>query len=196
MSSPDPKVIAAIQERTMPFVNDPTYAPTLYGAMGRMILLWGRLEKSLDDLLIAGIIISKNSSGESHNMYVSLARKLTLLVQIFHKSKQLKPLHARAVSLVNDIRKNSGDRNLIIHAGWRGFEEGNTEKIKMQHLKHENDQVVISDFTVSITNLSDMCSNFHLCNAKIIALLLDIQEILKESQARARARAGRRPPTC
>jgi len=186
MSHPDPDVIAAIQKRTVPFTDDPTYARTFYDAMGRMVLLSGRLEKALDDLVIAGIVIAKDS-GEATDIYVSLKRKLKLLIGIFHKSTELRQFHGRVVALAEDIRTNSNDRNFIIHASWTGFEDGQPNKLTMQHLKYADGHVITNDFTVTVENLSHMCSNFHLCYAKILALQIDIREILKEAQARAGA---------
>jgi hypothetical protein len=176
---PDPDVIAAIQERTMPFTDDPAYAAKFYDAMGRMLLLWGRVEKSLDDLLISGIVISQDGD-DSQEVYVSLKRKLKLLINIFHNSSDLLPFHGRVVALAEDIRKNSNDRNFIVHAGWIGFEGGAPNKLKLQHLRHTPGHVTISDFTVTIEMLSQLGSNFHLCNAKILALQIDTLEILKK----------------
>ena len=181
MSHPDPDIIAAIQQQTMTFTDDPIYAARFCDAMGRMLLLWGRIEKSLDDLLISGIVISRDSD-ESHDVYISLKRKLNLLANIFHNSTHLRPLHSRAVALAEDIRNNSKDRNRIIHASWIGFEDGIPAKLKMQHLKHEPGHVTVSDFTVTIEMLSQLGSNFHLCNSKILALQIDTLEILKKAR--------------
>jgi hypothetical protein len=186
MSQIDAEIIAAIQEQTKPFTDDPPYAPAFYDAMGRTLFVWGRLEKALDDLLVASVVIGK-SSGQTHEMYVSLSRKLKLLVNIFDKSPELKHLHERAVSLAEDIRNNASNRNLVFHASLVGFDKGPPNSLKMQHVKSENDHITVSDFLVPMKNLSEMASNFHLCTSKILSLLIKVVPIMKQVQARGSA---------
>ena len=190
----DQEVIAAIQRETMPFVDDPPYAAGFYDAMGRMVLMWGRLEQELDNLLIAAIVVAKKSTGETHEMYISLSRKLKLLKLIYRSCEELMPLYGSVTTIASDIKKNGDNRSFVIHASWTGFQDGNPPKLTMQHLSHETGTVTVSKFGPTISDLSKLCANFHLCRAKILYVLFATDEISKKVQGLGGAQARHSPP--
>ena len=189
MSQIDAEIIAAIQKQTKPFTDDPPFAPAFYDAMGRTLLVWGRLEKALDDLLVASIIIGK-SGDLTHQTYISLSQKLKILINIFNKSPDLKHLLERTSLLAEEVKQNASNRNFVFHASLAGFDNGPPNSLKMQHVKLENDHITVSDFLVPMRNLSEMASNFHLCTSKILSLLIEVVPIMKQVQARRDAPAG------
>lgn len=192
MSTPDQELIALIQQQTMPFVDDPKYANNFYNAMGRMVLMWGRLEKTLDDLLVYSITIAK-AHGESRDMCVPLGRRLKLLTSIYNSCPDLKTFSARATSLAEEIKKNGKNRHFIVHASWTGFNDGDPPTLAMKNLHHDSSSFAIRGFTVKIDDLTNMCSNFHLCTAKILSLIMDILDILKKVQGKVVAQTDRPP---
>jgi hypothetical protein len=163
MTIPDHKEISRIiQEMTMPFVDDPPYAVDFYNAMGRMVLVWGRLEHSLDDLVTFAFATATARDG-SYEMRTALGRRLDLLRSIYYNCEVLRPLHERVVALTAIVKDNAHDRNLVLHSSWLGFQDGNPPTLKMHNIKHHQGSVTISDFGPSIVNLQQMSHNFHLC---------------------------------
>jgi hypothetical protein len=195
VAMPEQEFIARIQQETMPFVSDPPYSAEFYDAVGRMALIWGRLEQSLDDLLIAALFFS--GKVKDYEIYTSINRKLTTLKHIYNNSNELKPLHGRAAALSADIKMNSEKRNKIIHAGWTGFKDGNPPRITMRLLKIDTSSglVTADDFEPSLENFRHMTANFHLCRAKTLSLLFATSEIVKKAQGQAGAPSGHLPPS-
>ncbi len=194
MSISEQERITQIQQDTMPFVNDPPVAVTFYEGMGRMAILWGRLEQSLDDLLIAAILVAKGK--DDYDIYTSLARKLKLLKSLYYNCQDLKHLHGRATSLAADITMNSDNRNPLIHASLLRFEDGNPPRMVMRNLKYEDrGSLTVTTLSPSVSDLGHMLNNFHLCRAKILLLFSDTVEIWKKVQARADAPARHSPPS-
>jgi uncharacterized protein involved in high-affinity Fe2+ transport len=193
MSISEQDLIARIQRETMPFVADPPYSAKFYDAAGRMMLMWGRLEQSLDDLLVAALYFSKKV--EEYDIYTSLNRKLTTLKHIYINTNELKPLHGRAVAIAADVKMNADKRNPIMHASWTGFKDGDPPRITMTLLKIDKGSVTLTDFEPSLTDFTHMTANFHLCRAKILSLLFATSEIMKKAQAQGGGPTDRSPPS-
>jgi hypothetical protein len=178
MALPNKEEISRIiRETTMPFVNDPPYAIDFYNAMGRMVLVWGRLEHSLDDLVTFAFVTSI-ARGGSHKMETALGRRLELLKSIYYNCELLKPLHEQVVILTARVQENANHRNLILHSSWKGFQDGDPPTLKMHNVKHRQGSVTASDFEAPIFKLEQMIHNFHLCTSEIKAMILSTGEII------------------
>src|SRR5665213_1767471 len=87
--SPDPDYVTfLIQARTEPFENLPPYADDFFNAIGRAVLMWGKLEQSLDNLLLTAINAAARY-GPRREMQIALGRKLELLKDIFKTCEPL-----------------------------------------------------------------------------------------------------------
>jgi hypothetical protein len=193
MAISERELIARIQRDTMPFVTDPPYSAQFYEAAGRMALMWGRLEQSLDDLLVAALYFSKKV--EEYDIYTALNRKLTTLKHIYSNTSELRPLHGRIVTIASDVKINSDKRNQIMHASWTGFRDGDPPRITMTLLKIDKGSVTVTDLEPSLTDFTKMTANFHLCRAKILSLLFATSEIVKKARGQASGQAGHSPPS-
>jgi hypothetical protein len=192
MSLPDEEEISRIiHEVTMPFLNDPPYAVDFYSAMGRMVLVWGNLEHSLDDLVTFAFVTSI-ARGGSHKMETALGRRLDLLKSIYRTCEVLMPLHERVVALTARVKENARHRNLVLHSSWKGFQDGNPPTLKLRNVQHHRGEVTVNDFEANILTLEQIIHNFHLCTSEIRALVLSTAAIVDhklwaDAQAKATA---------
>ena len=124
-----------------------------YIAVGRLVLMWGKLEQSLDNLVITAINIAKRTAPE-RQFFVPLGRKLTLFRELYSESVDLRPLERDAHALADEIEALGNHRHMIVHSNWLGFDDGPPPKLKMRHLKHKKGNITISRVTPTITDLA------------------------------------------
>lgn len=160
--------------------------------------MWGKLEQSLDNLLLTAINIA-NREGSAHEMQIALGRKLKLLREIYSSCTALVPLSALATAVADKVKACGEDRHLVIHANWVGFDDGPPPTMVMRHLKHKAGNITISRVAPQIAHLAQMAGNFHAARSEVLSLLLATNEridpeIWQRAQEQARKGGGRFPP--
>jgi hypothetical protein len=103
-----------------PFADDPPYASEFYAAIGRLMVMWGKLEGAMDMLAYsARTIISKDPYSEGPR--AGMNRKIRALRKAFrsHPSHANNQVFIRSVLL--GILKASKKRNAIVHGICHGF---------------------------------------------------------------------------
>src|ERR1700691_2244947 len=78
-----------------PFADQPPYADDFYNAIGRAVVMWGRLEQLIDVLVSTAAGISALRS-ELPETPIALGRKLRFLTETFENCATLKPLQSKA----------------------------------------------------------------------------------------------------
>lgn len=199
MDGPSPETVSLIiHHKTEPFVDDPPYADDFYNSVGRAVLMWGKLEQSLDNLLITVINIAAKHD-QQFEMLTNLGRKLVLLKTIYKKCKPLHPLKKTASSLSREIQSLGDDRNMIIHSNWIGFDDGPPPSLVMRNLKHANGRITVTKVAPQISHLAQIAGASHRLRADVLALLLSTQELVDPElwkKAREQASQGdkKNPP--
>jgi hypothetical protein len=199
MTNPPPELVTfVIQAQTEPFKDDPPYADDFYNAVGRMALMWGKLEQSLDNLVVTAIYIAKRTAPE-RKFFVALGRKLNLFRELYSECADLQPLEKTAHDLADEIGKLGDHRHMIIHSNWLGFEDGPPPKLRMRHLAHKKGNITISRVTPTIADLARLAGAFHGARSRVLGLLLATNEridpeIWKRAQEQAPSGGGHFPP--
>jgi hypothetical protein len=166
-----------IQAGTTPFQNDPSYAAEFYDAVGRVVLLWGKLEQSLDFLIVTALNIHAQTSPR-RPFVIPLGRKLDLLKTLYSDCKELTPLERDVHSVAEGVRELGNQRHLIVHSNWLGFDDGPPPKLRMRHVGHKKGVVTISNVTPSMEDLSRLAVAFHAARSKILQLHLFTGELV------------------
>jgi hypothetical protein len=158
-----------------PFENLPPYADDFFNAIGRAVLMWGKLEQSLDNLLLTAINVDAHH-GERREMQTALGRKLKLLRSIYATCPPLLPLHKRAVTLTERIKTHGDDRHLVMHSTWLGFDDGPPPRILLTNIKHNAGQVRIKEVKPTLDQFAQIAGTFHGARAEALALLISTNE--------------------
>ena len=189
--------IVVIQPMTEPFDNLPPYADDFFNAIGRAVLMWGKLEQSIDNLLLTAINID-GPHGERRPMQVALGRKLNLLKEIYKTCPPLMPLRDRANALTERIKNHGEDRHLVMHSTWLRFEDGPPPRIVLKNVKHNGGRVRFRDVEPTYSMLVQIAGTFQGARAETLSLLTATNECggpeWKEVQRQALRGAGRSPP--
>jgi hypothetical protein len=173
-----PEILSlVIQAQTTPFQDDPSYAADFYEAVGRVVLLWGKLEQSLDFLVVTALNIHAQTSPR-RTFVVPLGGKLDLLKTLYSDCKELTPLERDVHAAAEVIRGLGHQRHLIIHSNWLGFDDGPPPKLHMRHFGHNKGLVRISRVTPSMDELRSLAIAFHAGRSKIVQLHLSTGELV------------------
>jgi hypothetical protein len=195
---PPELVTLIIQAQTTPFQDDPPYADDFYMAVGRVVLLWGKLEQNLDFLVVTAINVEARNS-KRRLFKVPLGPKLELFRSIYSDCKELRPLKAEAHVLAKAIEDLGEQRHLIVHSNWLGFDDGPPQKLRMRHVGHRKGMITISNVNPSMDDLSRLSVAFHTTRSRIVSLHLQTGELVdpaiwEKAQEQARAGANGVPP--
>jgi hypothetical protein len=196
---PSPEVITFIlRSRTEPFKDDPPFADDFYNAIGRVVLMWGRLEQSLDNLVVSALTIASRTA-PARPFMVSLNRKLTLLRELFSQCPDLQPLQSRADALADRIEAHGNDRHLVVHTNWLHFDEGPPPRIIGRHLKHKSGKIIVKRVFPGIAQLAQIAGARRGARVEALAMLVAMTElidpeVLQKAPEQAQSGDGRFPP--
>jgi hypothetical protein len=172
MADPDPPFTARISVTSAPFGDDPPYAVDFYTTIGKIVLLWGRLERQLDALLSMAINIAARS-GIQEQMPHQLRRRLTLLERLYCDCGELSHYKDAASNLLRDIRETSEERHMVIHSNWGGFEHGPPPRLVLTHQKYKGDKVLIYRPKPTLVELNQLAANIDGLNTQLLGLTFD-----------------------
>jgi hypothetical protein len=147
-------LVVEIGIQPSPFVADPPYAPAFYEALGRVIVIWGRLEQNLTLFLQEALNIAR-LQGIDEQMQVSLTGKTNLIKKIFGRCSVLADRRDDVATLMNDIVTASDDRNLLIHSSVSGFIDGDPPRLLLQNIKYKNDKILIRSIRPSMVEINE-----------------------------------------
>jgi hypothetical protein len=192
-------VIVVIDDATPePFENLPAYADDFFNAIGRAVLMWGKLEQSLDNLLLTAINVDA-LHGERRPMQVALGKKLNLLKEVYKTCPPLLALRARANALATRTKNLGDDRHLVMHSTWLRFEDGPPPRIVLRNIKHSGGRVRIREFEPTFAHLVQIAGAFHGARAEALTLLVSTNECgdpgWEEARRQALQEDGHCPPT-
>jgi hypothetical protein len=189
--------LVIIQEMADPFDNLPPYADDFFNAIGRAVLMWGKLEQALDNLLLTAINIDA-LHGERREMLVALGRKLQLLKTTYKACPALLPLRGRANALAERIGNLSEDRHFVIHSTWLRFEDGPPPCIVLTNVKHNRGSVLTRKRSPTYPQLAQIAGAFQGARAETLSLLTATNECCgpewEEAQQQALRGDDRFPP--
>jgi hypothetical protein len=183
---PDPQefVRARITIQPTPFAADPPYASQFYEAMGRAVVLWGKLEFCLDNLqrMVIGIAAPFGIRSEPQ---ISLTRKTKLIRQFYAKCPGLKP-DAKGISdLMAQIDAVAADRNLMIHSLVERFEEGSPPSLLLRNVANKRGRVISTKLQLT---LDDIASDAEAISNLQFAILMYSMKITQLQPAFRKAR--------
>jgi hypothetical protein len=107
-----------------PFEDDPPFAADFYTAIGRLVVVWGKLERSVD------IIAYSARSIESLDPFkddarTGIKRKLEALRKTFKSHPPVGRSQKWIARLLGDIKSAAKKRNIIIHGLFERFQDDN-----------------------------------------------------------------------
>jgi hypothetical protein len=116
----EPKNLVKIFEAGNPFRNDPANAAAYYATIGRIAVVWGRFEQSLEQAIWA----MSNAPGSPKPRQappVSFKRKLERIKLLCRDVPSLRHLHEHAREFSSTAIVLGRKRHDLTHANWQGF---------------------------------------------------------------------------
>ena len=104
------------------FPNDTDETRAFYELIGRIIVLWGRLESTMVDIMWQSINHPMARFPKPKEMPVSLKRRLNLWKDIFRNEPLVGKHRDHAIQLAADVKRLSNQRHALIHASIGTFE--------------------------------------------------------------------------
>jgi hypothetical protein len=186
-----PRIIAVATFRETlgnPFDGLPPYGEDFFAAIGKAVVMWGRLEHALDFLLEIAINIEALSSPRRETA-AALGRKLRLLREIYSTCPLLSALKNEANAVIDRISNQSGDRHLVMHSTWVGFEDGPPPCIVMLSVKNRPSGSHYQELKATFAHMGMVAGAFHGGRIAVLRLLekTDLAGGPKWEEARAQA---------
>jgi hypothetical protein len=197
MSEDTPSTIS-IAVRSAPFARDPPYAIDFYEAIGRIVVLWGRLEMHLDAVLQMTLNIAR-LHGIDEPMAVALKRKTELFRRVCSQCSVLSDRSEVVTKLMNDINETGDDRNKLIHSNVNDFDDGPPPRLILKNISYRHGNIVIRTITPSMDELGALAANIDALNNRIFGAtsgwtLLQDRRIFERAVRRGQSEGGSTPP--
>jgi hypothetical protein len=172
--------------KDQPFAEDPRMAAVYYAAVGRLLMLWGRLERHVDTLLLLAASLPEAASLRERMpdaVPVSMKLKAATWRRAFAGIERLAPWRDEAETLISDILTAHGDRVAVVHSSWQGFVSEDPLTVEMTHHKHGRDRIHRSTYRVTLPDLIQMQSNAHTLNKRLLPVARALVDLRLASQA-------------
>ena len=116
----NPNNLKLVHTLGSPFADDPPDAEKYYAAIGRVMVLWGRFEQNLEDVISAlGFIprAPRLSNGRPRNF----KKKVERLKELCRETPALKHLYVAACAFSSKALLAGQKRHALVHSNWQGF---------------------------------------------------------------------------
>jgi hypothetical protein len=175
---PSPEVVTfTLRSGTEPFKDDPPYADDFYNSLGRAVLMWGKLEQTIDDLVVTAINIASREA-PAREFQLMLNRKLNLLRELYEQTEDLKPLRPDATALADRVKELGIDRHLVVHTNWFRFDDGPPTRIVGRHLAHKKGNITVKRAELPLADLARVAGAFHGAREETLRILSATNELI------------------
>jgi hypothetical protein len=146
-----------------------------YEAIGRLVLMWGRLEQHVDNLERMAINIEARSATE-RLMIVSLQRKLDTIKDIYRDCPTLQHNYPAVRQLMHDIGVLGEDRHVVIHSIFSQFQDGPPPKLVVRHITHRKGDMKTVRYEFDLDILLALTSKIYQAHERLMPILIDAVE--------------------
>lgn len=156
-----------------PFEEDPADAEVYYATLGRVFVMWGRFEQSLEQLIAhLGNLLDAPKLPPAPPR--PLTGKLNAISKLFRNTPSLGPLIPEALEIVKRAEDAAEARNRLIHANWQGFDHDASE-LTMTFAKLEWDGLNSNPEKrdVSLSELESLARETHSLSAAVFRLMVN-----------------------
>ena len=158
-----------LELRGLSFENDPEFAPFFYESIGRVAVLWGHFEFTLDSLLRMAIEIVEHREGTRAEMQLSFNRKTEKLRELYSSSQTFKDKSAAMKTFTKDADEAALDRNLIIHSNLEGWGADPLPRMHLQSYRFNGVRVEIRSTKPTIADLASLGAQITRLRARMLA---------------------------
>ena len=117
------------------FGNEPADAAKFYELIGRVIVVWGRIEATMDHALLE-VMHHKSCVGGRRPISNAFTAKMDCWEEVFRSEPMVADCRENALSLVADARELHEARNRLIHASLNHLQpDGTSLAFKFDHKK-------------------------------------------------------------
>jgi hypothetical protein len=145
-----------LELRGLSFESEPEFAPFFYESIGRVAVLWGHFEFTLDSLLRMAIDIVEHREGTIAEMQLSFTRKTQRLRELYSSSQTFKDKSEAMNAFTKDADETALERNLIIHSNLEGWGADALPHIHLQSYRFRGDRVEIRSTKPTIEDLASL----------------------------------------
>jgi len=139
------------------FPHEPESATGFYEALGRNVVLWGRMEHIIDNTMLR--ILSHpdcKTKLPKEGMPASFKRKMQLWKRMFKNETFLAKHFPRALGFAADVSGLRHKRNDFIHAMIGRFEAGQNAGAKADRFTHKPEATYITEFRLLASELDKL----------------------------------------
>ncbi|WP_141701247.1 hypothetical protein [Methyloceanibacter methanicus] len=137
-----------------PFGTEPPDAPEFYELFGRCAVLWGRLDSTLEYVLVELAALPSAADIRPREIPVSFKRKIKLWRKLYQTLPEVSGRQSRALKFADDAVALSQKRNPLIHAVI-GFSGSDTAASGI-HYKQDGPRTLYRRFKVEKKDLETL----------------------------------------
>lgn len=159
--------------KSEPFRDDPANADAMYAAIGRALVLWGKLEFHFYSLIciIWNLPGAEQARATRKNgvMPISMKQRAEFCKVAFKTMKVLEREKDQFLSILSRIMDGAEDRSMLFHSACNGFVGTDPLTIQLIHHKHKGGKLLHATFPVTIEQINKLAENFDSLNLELIA---------------------------
>lgn len=160
--------------RSNTFMNDPPDAEIYYNLLGKILVLWSRLENSLGHALLSICNSPYAENFRPKEMPIAFKKKVTLWRLLFSKIDELASMKRAAIELIEDATDTAHDRHVLVHGHFDRFTKATPLTARFVHIKHKRNNAHLYNYEISIEQLQDITTTIDELILRLVPILWNI----------------------
>ncbi|MCH8212570.1 MAG: hypothetical protein IIC54_00705 [Proteobacteria bacterium] len=160
----DPNSMFLVHTTGSPFADEPPDSDAYYAAIGRLMVLWGRFEQNLENV-VQDMSSTPGAPKPPSGRPRSYKKKVEHLKLYCRDTPCLTPLLEYAREFSSRALLIGPKRHEIVHANWQGFIANAPElTVKFANIRWEGERSKRTKRDIPISELSTLTSQIHTLN--------------------------------
>jgi hypothetical protein len=128
------------------FAFEPESAGQFYETIGRVVILWGRLEAIIDTTILTILDHPEATMKRPDEMPLAFKKKMRLWNKVFKQEAIVQQFKDRALKFSKSAKPIARKRNDLIHAAIGEFSPQEQERVTAELIKHKGPNTTLQVF--------------------------------------------------
>lgn len=156
-----------------PFADDPPFATDFHNALGRLVVVWGKLERSVDIIAYSARSI-ESSEPYAHDARTGIKRKLQAIRTTLKSHPPVSRSQAWIGRTLGDIKNVARKRNILIHGVFQNFSGTKKPRINFKSAIYYPTGVKREEVSLTLDQLNALIRKIDALDRELMPLVLAV----------------------